>query len=62
MIAINVKVTGGTRIEQAAKETIQLADKLDCVVDFEFNGVKLFAQGGMTVAEIVDTYHEKLHG
>lgn len=63
MIVIQAKVLAGTHIDNAAMDILRLSKQLNCIVEFDFNGVGLFATPTMDSHEkVVATYHEKLKG
>jgi hypothetical protein len=53
MITLTAKVSPGTTISKACKEAIQLADRVQCRIDFVFNDVKVSARPGAMPEELV---------
>lgn len=59
-IWLNVELSPGSDIENAAKDCIELASKLECTVWATFNGVKLCARQGDSPDLLVKSYFLEL--
>jgi hypothetical protein len=57
-LSILVEVSAGTDIETAAEECMRLANKLNVIVDFKFNGVTCMAIPGGDYKNIPINYFE----
>ena len=53
-------VCPGTDITEAVEEAISLAEKNDCVIMFDFNGIEMKVYDFSEVKMMVDYYHRKL--
>ena len=60
MMTIKAEVTAGESISNAFVEAIALADKLDCYVEFNFNGVMCIANPGGNPKKGAEGYHDSI--
>lgn len=60
VLKLKVELFLGTTIEEAAEEMIALANKLDVLVEAEFNELILWAYPNDIPSELVAAYREKL--
>lgn len=61
-ISIEVKMSPGTCIEDAAKEACDLATKVGVSIEFKFNDVLCVAQPNGNVSELVGKYYLVMAG
>ena len=54
-------VCPGTDITEAVEEAIYLAEKNDCVIVFDFNGIEMKIYDFSEVEIMVEHYHRKLN-
>lgn len=59
-VAIKVDILAGTDIDSACKECIELSNKLNTHIEFNFNGVDIFVCHNSHVKDLVNEYFEKL--
>lgn len=57
---LDVEVSGGTSIEEAAQDAIDLANRIDITVLFRFNGVRCMACPGDDPRLLVDRWSRLL--
>lgn len=57
MLTIKVEATAGCEITEAFVEAITIADKLNCFVQFDFNGVTCIAHPGGNPKKGAEIYH-----
>lgn len=62
VVTIKVEILAGTSIEDAFKETISLSKKLECYVDFDFNGVQCTSRPNGSVSNGTSNYHDAISG
>lgn len=55
---IEAKVLGGESIDHAAHYAIQLANRIQCDVHFQFNGVTCMAMVGHSPADLVRSWFD----
>lgn len=60
MLSIRVEVLAGSVIGEVAVKAIDLAQRLDVAVKFNFNGVECYVLKNMTSAEISNEYIKML--
>lgn len=62
-LSLKVEVFGGSSIEHTAGEACVMANKLDCIVVFDFNGVHCMAIPGGSSDVLVENWRAALkHG
>lgn len=60
--AVTVSFDGGTDVDEAFKEAIQLANRVKVKVEFNFNGVKCIAFPGGSAEKGAENWHDTFHG
>ena len=58
---LKIDFVDGILIETACKEAIELANRLQTNIEFNFNGVYLFAIPKNCPTKLVDYYHKALN-
>lgn len=61
MIYLKVTVGAGDNISKAAKEITKLANRLDVIIEFDFNGIRLVAYPDRPPERIVAEYMNSLN-
>lgn len=59
-MTIKVEGMAGMSIEEAFRESIRIAKKLNCSIDFDFNGVKCSAIPNGSIDVGVKNYHREI--
>ena len=59
-IIMRVELFAGTDIKEACSDLCELAGKLGCTVEADFNGVKIFAHQGDSPTELAEAWNEAL--
>lgn len=59
-LTLNVELSPGTDIRDAASDLCQLADRIGVLCEANFNGVKLWARPGNNPLRLVDDFHRQL--
>ena len=59
---LTVELVPGTDIEQAAKDMIALAVKLDVGVKADFNGIDIHAAKNGSASLLINNYHKAVNG
>lgn len=57
-LILTVDFLGGTKIEDAAEQMVELAVKLDCIITTKFAGVDLYADARTTPERVCRDYYE----
>jgi len=57
---IKVEFLAGTKISDAAYESVAIAGRVGCWVEFNFNGVLIIANSNSAPADIETKYHKEL--
>lgn len=57
MLTIKAEATPGAEIQKTFEDAIQLAKKLNCYVEFDFNDVKCLADPKGSAARGAENYH-----
>jgi hypothetical protein len=60
MLTLKVEMIAGSEIEKSFTEAVELATKLNCYVDFNFNGVECTATPNGNPIKGVFAYHEAI--
>lgn len=58
--SIKIEPLGGTHIETACKDAIDIAGKLNCCIGFTFNGVDMFAYSNSDVDDMINRYNYQI--
>ena len=58
---IEVEVLPCSEIKSICCDMCELAQKFNCVVSFEFNGVKIFANKEINPIDLVNFYYQAIH-
>lgn len=59
-VTLKVELMAGTDIRDACCDLCELANRVGCLVEAEFNGVSLWAYEGDNPLKLVDAYHSVL--
>lgn len=59
-IELEVKMFAGTSIENACKQSVELANKLDVCITFKFNGVLCMANSTTNADKLVEAWNEQM--
>ncbi|HEX6171371.1 MAG TPA: hypothetical protein VFZ33_16905 [Chitinophagaceae bacterium] len=60
MLTIKVEAQPGSEIEQTFQQAIELSKKLDCWIDFNFNGVHCMANPNGNPKTGAENYHKAI--
>ena len=59
-LTLKVELSAGTRVQDAACDLCQLADRIGVACEADFNGVKMWGRPGDNPLKLVAAYHALL--
>lgn len=59
-LTLKVELSAGTEIREACCDICELANRVGCLVEANFNGVLLWAYAGDNPLKIVDAYDKEI--
>ena len=62
VLKLTLEAFAGSDIKQVCEEMSNLAEKIDCIVEVDFNGVKLWAKSGGSAERLMVEYRTCLKG
>ena len=60
-ISMKVELFAGTEIREACCDICELANRMGCLIEANFNGVRLWAREGNNPLTLADEYEKALH-